>query len=131
MKPGVYRAVAAQIDFGYNENTGTPQAAILFSIEEGECEGETITGYLYFSEKAAERSIETLRKMGWDGVDIGDITIDDVCNTMEIVVAEEEFNGRVVTKVRYINSLGERGPLLKSTMNAEQRSVLLLVFCFA
>lgn len=123
MEPGRYKAVAVDFDLGVNENTGTDQAAILFAISEGEpCEGETITGYLYFTEKTSERSIQTLRKMGWTGMDVGAITVADLPVEMELVIAEEEYNDQIRTKVQYINGPGEGGPALKSRMNDAQRT---------
>lgn len=124
MEPGRYKAMAVDFDLGVNENTGTDQAAILFSISEGEpCEGETITGYLYFTEKTSEKSIKILRNMGWAGMDVGAITVADLPNEMELVIAEEEYKGQIHTKVQYINAPGEGGPALRNRMNDAQRAL--------
>jgi len=121
MKAGTYQVQVVDFDLGYSE-TGTEQAAIRFSVLEGqECEGETIVGYLFFSERAVERAIQTLRKMGWTGMDIGCISTDDLQNTMEIVVDTEQYNGKDVLKVKWIQLPGERGALQKNSMNDNQR----------
>lgn len=117
IRPGRYRAQAVSIEFGVSE-TGTDQAAIMFSLLDS---NETIGAYLYFSEKAAERSIATLRVMGWKGLDIAAITADDVSAEVDITIAEDEYNGVKRLKVQWINAPGSMPALLKHVMDGAQK----------
>jgi hypothetical protein len=112
MEAGLYRAQAMSIEFGITNN-GTDQAAVTFELLESH---ETITAYLYFSERAAARSIDTLRMMGWKGSDAGEITVGEIQNEVDLVIEESEYEGKVSLKVKWINEVGG-GPALKNKMD--------------
>lgn len=117
IQPGRYRAQAVSIEFGISEN-GTDQAAILFSLLDS---NETIGAYLYFSEKAAERSIATLRVMGWKGIDISTLTAEDVSAEVDVTIAEDEYQGVKRLKVQWINAPGSGPAMLKHVMDGAQK----------
>jgi len=117
VRPGVYTARAVEWDFGVTSN-GNEQVAVVFQ----NTEGERITWYGYFSDKAALRTLESLRHAGWDGrqetfADLAGLGSRDV----ELVVEEEEYNGQVRARVRWVNEPGRGGPALKETMSTAQR----------
>jgi len=130
---GRYNAVAIDLDFGKSKNTNTPFIAIVFRIQEAvrttpgderrgwSHSGDAITAFLYFTEKAAERSIQTLRKMGWGGDNVGEIIVDDVMNIMEIVVEHEVFEGKTRAKVAWINAPGESPLSIQNPLNQMER----------
>lgn len=121
MRNGHFVAIARGFDFGVT-GTGTDQIAVQFQIVEGELEGATIVWYGFFSEKAAKRTIESLRFMGWQGVDLSALTIDDLPNEVSIEVGTEaDLEGKPRFKVQWVNALGDGAIRLKTKMDAGQK----------
>ena len=120
IKPGTYIARAEELDFGITDNN-KDYVAVQFKIEEGESIGQRITWFGYFSEKTHERTIQALRYCGWEGHDFTRITNDDIRkNLVQLVIDEEEYEGKLRTKVQWVNRLG--GMAVKNRMSDEQRA---------
>lgn len=86
-------------------STGTEQIELEFFVP---LENDNVRAFLYFSEKAWQRSVEALKVCGWDGVDFA--TLDGLGSTeVEIVVDEEVYEGKVRYKVKWINPSGGGG----------------------
>lgn len=119
---GTYRAQALSGGLGYAGN-GTEQVGIDFVITEGPSEGQHITWYGFFTDKTADRTIESLRVLGWEGTDLCDLTGIDK-NPVELVIEAEEYNdprnGEIKTRsrVRWINRAG--GLQMKDMMSQQQ-----------
>lgn len=94
--PGRYTATITEATLGESQ-TGTPFASLYCTTEDG----QHISAYLYLSEKAFDRSLEALQKLGFDG----DFERLDQLNgaACSLSVEEEEWNGETRLKVRYIN----------------------------
>jgi hypothetical protein len=107
---GKYIARAEEAEFSQSR-TGTDQCRVTLRIEGSDQEGALIDAYLYFSEAAADRSIDSLQLMGctFPGGDITD-TVGLGRRPVEIVVEHENYNGKVRAKVKWINEFGGRGP---------------------
>lgn len=79
----------------------TPCVAIEFANDEN----ESITWYGYLSDKASKRTIADLRKMGWQGDDLSELTATDISKSVEIDVyndpwTDNDGNTRESTKCR-------------------------------
>jgi hypothetical protein len=117
MDIGTHRARAVDVVLGY-AGTGTPQIAVAFEVTEGDCAGETITWYGYFTEKTQQRTIESLRHAGWKGNDIGELTAADLTSEVDIVVNEEEgVRGDLRKRVSWVNRVGTGGAAIKNRMD--------------
>jgi hypothetical protein len=88
--------------------TGTHHVAVLFEDEAG----DRITWYGYLSDKAIERTVASLQVLGWDPAEHGG-RIDSLNGTdllvdadAEIVVENEEYEGKVRPKVKWVNAPG-------------------------
>lgn len=80
----------------------TPSVCLTFRNEAG----EHIDAYLYLSEKALARTEKSLRACGWVGDDVSELMRDGVdLKQVEVVVEEEEYNGKVRAKVKWINAI--------------------------
>lgn len=107
-----FKARGIQAALGKTSN-GNPQVAVELEITEGERQGDTLTWYGYFTDKTEERTIQSLRLLGWEGDDLSSlIGIDQ--NEVTIVVEEEEYDGQVREKVKWING---GGLAMKETMD--------------
>lgn len=123
IQPGNYRARATGYQFGFAE-TGTEQVAVTFEIvEEGEHRGQSITWFGFFTPSSSERTVEALRTCGWQGDDLSDLAGIDR-NEVALVIEHEEYNGKIVVRVRWINRVGTGRVDLKRKMTDAQRIVL-------
>lgn len=104
--PGKYAATVSASEFGESKN-GTP----FLSIDLNTAEGESITAWLYLSEKALPSSVKTLR----DAFDF-DGNFETVCEQIvgescSITVEAEEYEGKERLRVKWINSPRSSKPI--------------------
>ena len=110
---GTFRAKAIEGDYGY-ATTGTEQVAVLLELEDN----TRITWYGFLTEAAAERTLESLTHMGVTDLE----TLAGLgSQEFEAVIDEEEYNGSVRDKVKFINRLGSGGVAIKTRMNEGQK----------
>lgn len=96
---------------------GNPQVAVLVRITEGEHAGEEFTWYGHFTEKTEVRTLESLRHLGWETDDLTDLRGIDA-NEVQIVIGhEEDQEGRMRPRVKWINAAGA-GLAIKERMDA-------------
>lgn len=100
------RAVAGSGRLGKSKNKGTEFVSVetRFTNEGFDGEGLTWTGWL--TEKAGERTIDTLRLMGWDGDDLTEQGLTGLGSAeFELVVEGEEYEGKTFSKIKFVNPL--------------------------
>lgn len=110
---GTFKARGIEGALGYTSG-GNEQVAVRLRIVEGDEAGHEITWHGYFTEKTTERTLESLRHLGWKGDDLFDLSGIDA-NDVSIVVEEEEYDGKLQSKVRWINAAG--GLAMKERMS--------------
>ena len=115
LRNGTYpgRAIGAALGFTKGEK---PQVAVELEVTEGEDAGQRITWFGYFSEKTEGRTLESLRTLGWQGDDLDDLST--ATGDCMFVVEQEEWEGKVSAKVKWINKAG--GLALSAPMDANQ-----------
>lgn len=95
------------IDHGVSSTkSGSPCVEILFNTEHG-----YIRGWLYFTDRAAEYSIEKLKNAGFNGNSLEQLN-DGQClvgNRCVISIDHEEYNGKTSAKVKGIHPEGYEG----------------------
>lgn len=84
---------------------GKEQVGVELEILEGEAKGQRITWYGYFSDAAFDRSIESLRLLGWQGDDLSDLTGIGTAEVL-VVIEHEEYEGKTRAKAQWINGPG-------------------------
>lgn len=89
--------------------TGTDQAEVEFEIIQGPFQGCSIVWRGFFTEKTAERSLESLRYCGWQGDDIAAWTGMGSRNVEIIIEDKANQDGKVFPKVKWVNRLGSSG----------------------
>lgn len=106
LQVGKYKAKAIGVDFGNSPKTGTEFIAIAFEVGPAR-EIETWNGYL--SEKAAPRTIQALRAMGWAGNDLSTIEPDasNLPGWVQVDVQDDVAQDGTVrgTRIAFVNSL--------------------------
>lgn len=101
--PGTYRARAVGAELS-TTSTGKEQIAVQFQLLEHE--GETLLWFGYFTERALPITVRALRACGWQGNDLQDLT-GILDNEVDLVCANEEYNGTTRLKVQFVNRPGE------------------------
>lgn len=122
VNPGNHRARATQAALG-TSSTGNDQVAVQFEIldwETGTPNGEKITWYGSFTDKAFPITVRALRNMGWTGDDLSDLSTVSA-NEVVLDVAQEEYDGKLQTKVKWVNAIEDNsGPVLKAPMSEDK-----------
>ncbi len=118
MEKARYRGTAIGVSFGTAKSTGNPQIAITFEVLDEGFGGETIAWFGHFTDKTAERTLESLRHAGWKGDELADLAdldeaavraaLPDPVDLACEVEAGEDENGQVrdKLKVRWVNKAG-------------------------
>jgi hypothetical protein len=114
---GRFKARGKEAQFGVSSN-GNEQVAVLFEITEGEHTGKSLTWFGSFTEAAIDRTMESLRHCGWTSDNITDACVQIGDNDVEIDVREEEYQGKLQTKVAFVNRPFRLA--MKAPMNANE-----------
>jgi hypothetical protein len=103
--PGAYRAKAKAFKFGKTPK-GNEQIYIDFELSSGAHAGKHLPCYLYFTDKTAERTLESLEYCGWDGGSLKELK-GLGSKEVELVVEYEQGNdGNQYLRVKWVNSTG-------------------------
>lgn len=111
-----YRARGVHAVLG-ESSTGKEQVAVTLQILDEGATHQQLTWYGFFTDATWERTIESLRTLGWQGDDLNDLTGIDR-DEVSITVEDEEYNGQVYTRVKWINKAG--GPAVKSPLTGDR-----------
>lgn len=109
---GTHKARAVEWDF--DASNGKECIVVRFEFVGGPHAGKSIQWWGYFVDAAVQRTLDSMRHCGWTGETLGDMTgMGDA--EVELVIADEEYNGKTRSKVRWVN----RPPrlLLSNPMN--------------
>jgi hypothetical protein len=114
------RAVQGNAVLGFTSG-GKEQVGVLMQLLEGPNEGSHITWYGYFTDKSVERTLESLRLLGWQGDDLFDLSTvgDDESSDVHLVIDHEtDDKGQTRAKACFINRIA--GVAIKDRMNDAQ-----------
>lgn len=97
---------------------GNPQVAVdIVIIEEGEWEGQHRTWYGSFTEKSTDRTLQSLRLLGWRGDDLSELVGLGETEAYVTITHEEDQEGNLRDRAAWINS--GAGIAVKKPMNAD------------
>jgi hypothetical protein len=105
IEEGTYRAKATGHKFG-KTSKGTEQVFVEFTVTEGDCQGQRLAWYGYFTEKTTERTLDSLEYCGWDGDSLTDLRGLGSQEVDLVVEHEEADDGRVYARVKWVNRVG-------------------------
>lgn len=96
---------------GFSKDKGTEYVSCQIEIVEGPHQGKLLKWDGWFSDAAAERTIKSMRYLGWQGNDFGNLSSMMAGKAVALVTVEHEEsikNGvtRVYAKIAWVNSLG-------------------------
>ncbi len=131
---GRHAAVCRVIQWGETEK-GDPQVVIGFEIYSTDPDypdadaGRNVTYFGGFTpaqdgkqKGSYDFTVEALRNMGWTGDDLAELeqlAMDGkLANEVSLVIAHEEYNGKIGVKVKWVNRPGGGAVKLKKPMDA-------------
>jgi hypothetical protein len=104
---GRYRARGVRAELGLTSK-GNEQVGVELQLLGDGYEAVKLSWYGYFTDASFPITIKALRALGWAGDDLSDLSGIDT-NEVELVVENEEYEGKVRPKVQFINALGGLG----------------------
>ena len=113
---GKVKARAREWGLDVSKN-GKDQVVVLFAYVGEDGEEHMIRWYGFFTEATTDRTLDSLRYCGWTGDDLSNLEGLDA-NEVELVLEEEEYEGKLNTKVKWVN--GPSRFELKNPMNQAQ-----------
>lgn len=118
-KPGTYNATVKEAFVEQTQN-GSWRVALGFETDDG----DGIFGYLYLTDKAVDRSIETLEKVFAFDCNFETLAAQLEGKRCSITCAEENYQDRLVMRVQWINAERKKAganPLRELTLLACKR----------
>lgn len=105
---GLFDAMVLDHGFRESKKSGTLSLNISFQTEHG-----TLYTDLYLTEKAAEKTIEKLRAIGWQGDDLSELKDGTAMRGMKckVTVSHETYEGTVRARVDWINDQNYTGSI--------------------
>lgn len=103
------RASGAPITFGRSAN-GNTQIAVEFDIVDERFPGDSISWVGHFTDKTAERTVESLQIAGWQGDDLSELdgvpASQVLTEEVSLTCEPEEYDGEWKLKVQWVNRPG-------------------------
>jgi hypothetical protein len=100
--------------------TGNKQIEIHFRIAEGDYTGRTRTWFGFFSEKALERTLDSLVNIGFEGNNLNEFPLQRPTGLVPIVIKhEKDREGEMRDRIAFINRPGGGGVLTGNVMNPQ------------
>jgi len=115
IEEGYYSARASQVtnEHGHSvycrfgrAGTGTIQCLMMFEIMDGEYAGTRLPWFGSFSGNSWERTVESLRYCGFQGDDVEAINSQALDRVVTVKVEHDEHNGRIYSRVAFVNKPG-------------------------
>lgn len=116
-RAGIYNAKAVDAAVGVS-NTGKEQIAVCFELTDGEFKGEQITWYGYFTEVSIDKTVKSLVNAGFNGDDFRDLS--SIKGEVSLTLSEEEYDGKKILKVAWVNKIGEGNLRLKNRLDKKE-----------
>jgi hypothetical protein len=118
-------AKAKRGQLGESKEKKTPRVEVLFEFYADDA-AHTIRWDGYLTDGALDRTLEALRTCGWAGDDLSDLAGIDT-NEVELVIEQEEYEGKTYDRVKWVNAIGGGGfsslePAAQKTLAAQLKS---------
>lgn len=132
LEKATYRALASSSPIAFGKSSkGNTQIAVTFEVlskneETGEdiSTGETITWIGHFTDRTADRTIESLLHAGWQGDDPSELdgvpASSQLTTPVELVCEPEEYEGNWTLKVQWVNKPGSGRFVFKESLEAAE-----------
>jgi hypothetical protein len=107
-----YSAVIVSTALAESKEKKTPCVRLLVNtvkcLDTDQEEKRQFYADLWLGEKAVDRTMKTLREIGWDGMSFYDLNMENtlVGTEIEISTAIEEWNGQSFERVKFVNKKG-------------------------
>lgn len=110
------RSKAQEWMLGETDN-GKPFLAVSFKVKDTDGEEKFVSWRGFFTDATTERTIESMRAMGFEGDDLEKLEGLDK-NEVDLVVEDEEYEGKTFARVQWVNK--PRGPMVKTVLEGDK-----------
>ena len=113
-----------------SKDKGTPSVAIQVKVDKDVVTGEAVdrmlTGDIWLTDRAIDKSLETLKHVfGWVGDSLRELNQPVLVDTeVEVVTSEEIYNGKEQTRIAFFNKVGESSFGIKKAQSSEVDAVV-------
>jgi len=122
---GTFRAVAipqsndhgtTMVQWGKSK-AGNKQVLLMFHLLDGPQVGRDVPWFGNFTKDSYARTLESLRACGWQGDDLAVVGNQTLDQEVSVVVETKEYEGKVRTRVAWVNKPGAGGIALKDPLS--------------
>lgn len=110
------RSKATEWQLGESDN-GKPFLAVSFKIKDLDGEEKFVAWRGFFTEATTDRTVESMRYMGFEGDDLSQLEGLDK-NEVDLVIEDEEYEGKTYARVKFVNK--PRGPSVKTVLEGQK-----------
>lgn len=110
------RSKAQEWTLGESES-GKVYLAVSFKVKDTDGEEKFLGWRGFFTDATTERTIESMRAMGFEGDDMTNLVGLDK-NEVDLVVEDEEYEGKTYARVQWVNK--PRGPMVKTVLEGDK-----------
>jgi hypothetical protein len=101
-------------------SAGNEQIQAIFELLDPDYDGVTVPWWGFFTEKTAERTMQSLRYCGWQGDDL--TSLEGVStNEVSVEVEQNTYNGKTNPRVAWVNRVGSGELKVKAPMADAQK----------
>src|SRR5262245_33978927 len=91
------------VQLGLSKRSGAKQALVMLRIDSGDHKGICLPLFGYFTEDSRERTIQSLRLMGWKGKSFATINDGELTELVSVTVETEQYEGKTRTRISWVN----------------------------
>jgi hypothetical protein len=118
---GTWKARGGQWALTKAESSGNVMIAVEIIIKEGPAADSRLTWYGHLTDKTFERTVESLRLLGWKGDDLSDLTGVDSNDVNVVIGYEPDLQGEIRARVQWINQIG--GVVVSNRLNPSEAAI--------
>lgn len=109
---------------GVSKAKKSPQVLVWFEVTDGPCKGARLPWFGYFSKDSAERTIQSLRQIGFSGQDIYDVENQTLDGNAIGVVENKVYDGKKQCRIAWVNDPSYTGEIKIETLSSGARKSL-------
>lgn len=104
------------VQLGLSGKSGTKQALVMMKLKD---HNVTLPWYGYFTPDAIERTVESLRLLGFKGKSFEEMIEAELTSEVSVTVETDKFKGKVRSRVAWINDPSGPGIKMADTFDAK------------
>ena len=96
---------------------GTKSVMVYFELLDGPDRGTVLPWWGYFTNKTSERTVESLRFMGFKGDDLFKAGEQELDQVVQVLVEHNTYEGKTRARIAFVNAMGGGAMTLKNPLS--------------